>query len=374
MIKYIVIIVLLLFLNGCERKASIMPSGKSIEIAIIASQSGEQNAFGVQGLQGLNAAKALKPLLPNGDEIVFKIYDDNSSSAKAKKLIESLDYNTTALITFSGSDLQLSIAKLIQELKFPTLAAIATDDDFVKMSSYMTRLSMSNSIEAQVSASYIRDEMLLTRVGVVYSENNTYSKSIAEFFKSSFGSISGKVVEMISIEELGKSIQSYQKTLDKLKLDLIFFTTDAQRSYYFLKYFHKLKSDVRLFGTDGLLSDMQKHYPKELDLLNGVLIVDHYSDDMYKNKLTEDLEEYFKKKNLQLSSFAGLGYESYQLMYATLKKCSDYSRECVNDALRNSEVIEGIVSIMQTTDGVMQRPIYINEIRNNKMYRKVKVY
>ena len=131
---------------------------------------------------------------------------------------------------------------------------------------------------------------------------------------------------------------------------------------------------VTISGSDGLLSDMQKHYSKELNLLDGILIVDHDANDMYKNALAEDLEKYFKKKNLQLSSFAGLGYESYQFLYAALKRCPGYSRECVNDALRNSEVIEGIVSIMQTTDGAMQRPIYINEIQDNKMYRKVKVY
>ena len=374
MMKFIIGIVLLVFLNACDRKVSIMPSGKSVEIAIIGSQSGEQNAFGVQGLEGLYAAKSLKPLLPNGDEVVFRIYDDNSSANIAKKLIRSLDKNITALITMSGSDIQLSIAKLTQRLKFPTLSAIATHDGFVNMSRYMTRLSMSNTIEAQICASYIRDEMLVNRVGVIYSENNAYSKSIAEQFKDSFGSISGEVVEMISIENLGKTLQGYQTLLDSLELDLIYFTTDAKTSYHFLKGFYKLKTKVKLFATDGLLSDMQKNYPHENDILDGVLLIDHYSYDMHKNKQAKEFETYFKKYKLVISSFAGLGYESYQLMYASLEKCPDYSRECVNDALRNSDVLEGIVSIIQTVDGAMQRPIYINEIRDNKMHRIVKVY
>jgi len=372
--KFIIGIALLVFFNGCDRKVSIMPSGKSVEVAIIASQSGEQHAFGVQGLEGLYAAKALKPLLPNGDEIVFKIYDDNSSASVAQNLIRNLEENITALITMSGSDIQLSIAKLTQRVKLPTLSAIATHDDFVNMSPYMTRLSMSNTVEAQICASYIRDEMLLNRVGVIYSENNAYSKSIAEHFKDNFGSISGEVVEMISIEKLGKTIQDYQSLLDHLELDLIYFTTDAKISYHFLKGFHKLKSKVKLFATDGLLSDMQKNYPQERDILDGVLLIDHYSHDMYKNEQAEELEKYFKSHKLVISSFAGLGYESYQLMYATLEACPDYSRECVNDTLRNSKVLEGIVSVIQTVDGAMQRPIYINEIRNNKMHRIVKVY
>jgi len=274
----------------------------------------------------------------------------------------------------SGSNIQLSIAKLTQRVKLPTLSAIATHDNFVKMSSYMTRLSMSNTVEAQICASYIRDEMLVNRVGVIYSENNSYSKSIAEQFKDSFGSISGEVVEMISIEKLGKSIQDYQNLLDSLELDLIFFTTDAKTSYHFLKGFYKLKTNVKLFATDGILSDMQKNHPEEHDILDGVLLIDHYSHDMYKNEQAEEFERYFKNHQLVISSFAGLGYESYKLMYASLEGCPDYSRECVNDSLRNSEVLEGIVSVIQTVDGAMQRPIYINKIRNNKMHRIVKVY
>ncbi len=374
MIKIFLALSILLFLNGCEKKRSVLASGKKVFIKIIASQSNEGIAYGIQGLQGLQAAKELHPFLPNGDEIIFDISDDASDTTQAKDILATIDDNITALLTFSNSDMQLYIASLIQKMKIPTLAVIATHDDFIKQSEYMTRLSMSNSIEAEVSAAYVRDEMLMNRVGIVYSEKSIYSKSVASYFREKFLTLGGEIAIDQSIESMKNTDINYQELLDIIDLDLIFITTDAIGSYQFLKKFNSLQSDVKIFVTDGLFSDMQKHYPKELKILDGVLSIDHYSHNMDENKHIKYLQSYFEDEKILISSFAGLGYEAYQLLYKALRLCPKYERTCINTKLRNSGVFDGVVSILETIDGDMQRPLYINEIQDAQMLRKVKVY
>lgn len=364
----------IVLLSGCEPKKSILPSGKKVIVNVIASQSGAQKAYGYQGLQGLKAAQSLYPLLPNGDEIIIKIHDDASHCEKSKAFIRAMDENVSALITFFNSDMQLCTTHVIEKLKLPTLSAIATHNEFTTKSQYLTRLSMSNSIEAEISASYIRDEMLLSRVGIVYSEESLFSRSLAEMFQENFSSIGGDVIAMMRIESLENSQEDLQRLLDTFDLDLIYFTTDAIQSHRFLQAFNKLDTEVKLFASDGLLSDMQKHYPKEMHILDGILLVEHYSNDMYKNGHALAFIEYFNNADLTINSFAGLGYEAYQFLYVALSMCPDYSRECINTKLRNSEPMEGLVSVMQSKDGNMQRPVYINEVKNSQMLRKVKVY
>ncbi|MEA3523082.1 MAG: ABC transporter substrate-binding protein [Campylobacterota bacterium] len=374
MMKLIQGLSVLLLLSGCEHKPLQQASGKKVYIKVIASQSNQGIAYGEQGVQGLLAAKSLLPLLPNGDEIVFSIHDDHSDVKQTQKNIEAIDENITALLTFSDSAIQLGIAPLIQKLKIPSLAVIATHDDFIKSSQYMTRLSMSNSIEAKVSAAYIRDEMLMNRVGIIYSKKSIYSQSVASIFEKKFLALGGEIAINRSIESFQDKHEDYQTLLDISGLDLIFITTDAVLSYKFLSVFKSLDTKVKIFATDGLLSDMQEHYPDDLDILNGILNIEHYSHNMHKNAHAQMLKSYFEKKELMISSFAGLGYEGYQLLYHALSSCPKYKRECVNDKLRNSKVFEGIVSILQSVDGNMQRPLYVNEIYNGRMMRKVKVY
>jgi branched-chain amino acid transport system substrate-binding protein len=374
MMKLIIALAALLFLTACDQRAGIVASGKTVRVKVIASQNGEGLAYGNQGLKGLLGAKALKPLLPNGDEIVFEIEDDGSDEEKSKGFIHDCDVNISTLLTFSSSDIQREIAPLIQKLKLPTLAVIATDDDFTKISQYMTRLSMSNSIEAEVIAGYIRDELLLDRVGIVFSDKSIYAQSVASDFAKKFTALEGKVVLNRSIESLNDSKIDYQKLFETSNLDLIFLSTNAELSYDFLKRFSPQQNDIKLFVSDGLLSDMQKRYPDDLELLDGALTIDHFAHDMKLNANAKKLNQYFKEKKYLLSSFGGLGYEAYQFLYSALSECQGYERECINKYFRDSKVFEGIVSVMQSIDGDMQRPIYVNEIRNGLMYRKAKVY
>ncbi len=374
MMKLIVAVSLIFLLSSCEKDRKPLPSGKKIYVQVIASQSGSGAAFGLQGLQGLFSAKDLKPLLPNGDEIVFKIQDDSSDVKKSQKYVDMIDKNSTALLTFCSSATQLGIIPQVQHKKIPTLAVIATHDDFTKVCSYMTRLSMSNSREAEVSASYIRDELLMSRVGIIYSKNNIYSKSISEYFERKFKQLDGEVVLSRSIESFNNKKENYQKLIDDSDLDIIFLSTNALLSYKFLKVFNTLQTDVKIFATDGLLSDMHKHFPNDMDILNGVLTIDHYSHSMEFNEQSKILIKYLKKHKLSLNSFTGLGYEAYQILYDALLACKTYNRECVNNKLRNSKLFDGVISNLQTVDGNMQRAIYVNEIQDGKMLRKVKVY
>jgi len=374
MMKFIIALVALLFLSACEQRAKIIASGNTVHVKVIASQNGEGLAYGKQGLKGLLAAKALRPLLPNGDEIVFEIEDDDSDGLKTKGFIRDCDENISALLTFSDSDIQREIAPVIQKVKLPTLAVIATDNDFNKMSQYLTRFSMSNSMEAEVIAGYVRDELFLDRVGVVFSDQSIYAQTLARDFVKKYTALEGKVVLNRTVESLNDSKIDYEKLFKSLNLDLIFLSTNAELTHHFLKRFKPQQSDIKLFVSDGLLSDMQKHYPDDLDLLDEALTIDHYAHDMKLNSNAKTLHRFFKEKKYQLSSFAGLGYESYRFLYNALSQCPGYERECINKHFRNSKAVEGIVSVMQSSEGDMQRPVYINTIHKGLMYRNVKVY
>jgi ABC-type branched-subunit amino acid transport system substrate-binding protein len=364
----VLLLVWLLALAGCERQPGITPSGRDIVIEVIAPQSGQFNSYGLQALQGLEAGRSLQPLLPNGDRIVLRLHDDTSLPQRARELINDMDGQAPALLSLSGSDSVLIMAEAIERRALPTLAVIATHDDINRSSHYLTRLSMSNSVEAQIAASYIRDELYIDTLAVAYAADNSYSASLANSFAARFRAIGGTVAQMRSYaantpateaEPAPAGVQLLYSTLGATTLSAL------------------LESDrlpAMLFLSDGLLSDMQQHAPGALDLINGALIIDHFADDMPLDPAAARLVKYLKQHDSSPTGFPGLGYEAYLFLYNALSACRDYRRECINDQLRNSPPVQGLAATLQSVHGDMQRPVYVNRIRGKRMLQDVKVY
>ena len=61
-------------------------------------------------------------------------------------------------------------------------------------------------------------------------------------------------------------------------------------------------------------------------------------------------------------------------MRDALNTCKDYGHECVNDYMRNTASVEGVVEPFSMQDGNALRPVYVNRINHAKMKIQVKVY
>jgi len=373
-IRYAALLLLFFSASGCEQKHDITPSGHQVTVDIIAPQQGVFSAFGNQALAGFQAGLTLRPLLPNGDRLEVRIHDSNSRSDQALALLDDINQQATVLACLSGSNTVLTMADTIQRNRLPTLAIIATHDDVNRNSHYLTRLSTSNSVESQIAASYVRDEMYIDTVAVVYNGNNTYSESLAKDFARRFAAIGGNVVAIDSVENVLSDTVPASETLSLTEAQLLYATVNAASLKQLLQAGLPQKPPRALFLSDGLLSDMRYNKPGAIPLINGALTIDHYADDVELSAAGTALVSYLDTANIEASAFVKLGYEGYLMIYSALAACPDYERECINDRLRNSGRIQGVSASFRSEDGHTQRPVYVNRIHGTRMLRQVKVY
>ncbi|MBW1838003.1 MAG: ABC transporter substrate-binding protein [Deltaproteobacteria bacterium] len=113
-IHFLILIAFVFQLSGCDQKPSISPSGRTIKIGIIAPFSGPHQAKGKEGLTGIKTAMQSQPFLQNGDRIELVVENDENDPVLTVKLLKKLveKAKVSAIITFSGSDPVLAMAKV----------------------------------------------------------------------------------------------------------------------------------------------------------------------------------------------------------------------------------------------------------------------
>lgn len=376
MIKRVLLSLLLVILmTSCDYKQeNITPSGKVVKIGVLAPLSGQHERFGNQSLLGLKSANKMQPYLSNGDKIIFEIVDakrENNTSLKALSKLAKND-DIVAMFSFMGSNEMLSLAPHFQELDLPVVATIATHTNIAQGKGNIAQVCMSNHMQTMVSSHYVRDEKLINHIGIVYNKNSTYSESLADEFKKHFKSIGGNVDFFIDISNDAGFKQFISKK--EMATRMLFNVTNAPQSVKILKALNELNWDIEMLGTDGLLSDALDQPESEIELFNGVYVVEHYAHSNGNSKKHKSFKKHLKKRNLQESSYAFLAYDGYQLLINALENCKNYETTCINTMLQNSGTIEGISGNFSMKNAKVKRAIYIDKIEDAKLKKEVIIY
>jgi ABC-type branched-subunit amino acid transport system substrate-binding protein len=373
MMRFVLMAVILLVgLSGCMQQKKIKKSGRVVKIGVLAPQSRENRKYGIQSLMGINFANKEQRFLDNGDEIVLEVIDTNSSQEGTKSAFKALlDKNVTAVISFVGSQNTIGLKDILKKSHTPFLATLATNNEISRLSDDVVQVCMNNKDEALVAAHFIKDEKFVNRVGLIYDQDNAYSRALAEEFALYYKKIRGDIAFYIDISKEG-SLQELQEQ-DFSKVKMIFGTAGVKGSIKALKIL-KAKKSVEFLASDGLLSSAKESMKSDLNLLNGIYIVEHYASDIKKSRAYRKLQKILKKEELEGSSYAFLAYDSYQLLRYVLNNCQKYDKECMRALFHNSDVIRGIAGNFSMIEGRAQREIYIDEIENLRLKKVIISY
>ena len=253
MIKTVILFmsISLMFLS-CDSKREIVSSGKKVTIGVLAPLTGVHQRFGVQGLAGLTASQKMQRHLKNGDEILFKVIDTQSTKKGSKKAFyELVDLNVSVIISFMGSTETLYIREDIQRVKKPIIATLATDDNLTSINGYIAQVCMDNNTQVIVASHYIRDEKLMESVGIVYNSNIGYFTSIAQDFEKYFTQLGGKVKFMIDISDM-EGVNEFN-SIKNSSIEMLFNSTDPTLTMQVAKIYRDKKFSFGVLGVNGLL-------------------------------------------------------------------------------------------------------------------------
>lgn len=373
-IFYSLLLGFLIFLNGCDSRHDIQPSGKSIKIGIIAPFSGSDLAKGKEGLKGMKAAKELEPYLGNGDGVELVFGDDKDDPALAVELLKKLveKDQVSAIVTFSSSGSVLAMANVADTYKTPILSALAAHPGVTEKSVYVSQLCFDNDFQGTVSALFVRDELLIDKVALFFNPDSKYSSSLSDKFERKFKSIGGQITNRISLTEKTHDLAKIVKRVYDKFPELLCLPISAKNVIRVLKEVDKLGWKPEIMGSDGLFATILAQYKEELHMLDGMMATDLFSHTMPLTRYGKRLKDVYEGEG---TSYAALGAEGFSLLLNAMNRCGNYTdRECINHMIRSTTNFPGVMGeISINPNGKAQRPLIVNAIHNGRTITVVKV-
>lgn len=369
----------LLVVYGCkgDKDPAGKPSGKPVKIGFIGPFKGIKEEFGTQGKIGATIALRQMPKLASGDkpEILFR--DDQNRPALTRKELRKLVEvdGVVAVMILSDSACMLAAAEIADELQTPILALGATHPDIIK-NSYISQLSVDDSIQGAVSALYVRDELFKERVAVIRDLNDPHSIELANAFSRKFEEIGGSIETFSLGEEAGEKLQIYMKLKEK-GIDFIYLPLSADRIILAEKKVRNLDYNPQVMVSDGVMGSILMKYEDDLKYLDGMLATEMYASQLKLTDFGKEAVRLFKSSYEETgTTFAVLSLEGTAIVLSALNRCSDKTdRNCINRALRSTREFTGYsAKISIKGDGSVERPMFINAIRNRNMNSLVKIY
>ena len=373
MIKLFILSIIITLFTACSDDEKIIPSGKKIHISVLAPISGDNKRYGRQSLLGFNEANNMKRYLNNGDEIVLHVDDTKTDDKIFVKAMDSANINDNKIIiTFEGSNNLIAVKDTLKAIKKPIIATLATNNEVPSLSENMIQVCMSNDTQALVAAHFTKDEKFINNVGVVYDKTNKYSSELAQEFKIIYEKLGG-VIEFF--DDISSDVDFLKfKNRDKHKINLLFSVANASQNVKVITLIKKQNKHLQILSTDGLLNNALENERDNLDLFNGIYVVEHYAHEKFSHKDRKRLEKYLKKYDLEESSYAFLAYDAYQLVYYALDNCVDYDEGCISAILKNSGIISGISGNFSMLDSKAKREIYVDKIKKSKLIKEIVIY
>ncbi len=364
---------------GCDRPTVIKPSGNTIKIGVIGPFSGPERSMGEDGLRGIRTVMQIQPYLDNGDKVELVIEDDKSKpdlSVKGLKKLATED-KVSAILLLSSSAAGLAVNELADSYQVPVLVLLASHPDIAKDKKYVSQLIFDNTFQGRVAALFVRDELLMNRVSVFHNPESFHSTSLANEFIHKFEAIGGIIVADIQVTDATDNFKDTLKRLQKLKTKLLYLPVEAEDFVRISMALEEMNWTPERMGSDGLVANVLRQYPEDADLLEGIIDIDLYTNDIQGTPFGEQAVKVYRQLfDKPGNTFTAVGAEGYAILLQSMNQCTrPGDGQCINSMIHNIDSFEGLMGrISILADGKVERPLIVNRIRNGRTQFIVKVY
>jgi ABC-type branched-subunit amino acid transport system substrate-binding protein len=271
----------------------------------------------------------------------------------------------------------MAISSLADQYKTPFIALTATHPDVTLDRAYVNQIVFDDRFQGTVAALFVRDDLLIDRVAVIHDPDNVSSTFLASEFIKKYIAVNGKVVGALAWPDQKESIQLMLDKIMEKHPELLYVPMSVAKVLNIAKILQQYGQRPLMMGADGLLAEVLLLNTDQIEIMEGLMATDFFSQSMSLTSFGHMInEKYSFGNNKILMSYAPLGAEGYALLVQALNQCLNLAgqHECINNKLRDSQGIEGIMDkVVINVDGKANRALIINKIENSEPRFMVKV-
>ncbi len=290
--------------------------------------------------------------------LVKLIIEDNAgkadqSASSAQKLITQK--KVVAIVGPNASRYALPASEIAESSKVVLITPWSTapkatlDSKTGAPKKYVFRSCFIDPFQGQVLAKFTLDNLKFKKAAVLYDVASEYNKGIAEIFKEVFEKNGGKIVAFETYTTNDKDFSSQLTKIKKAAPQVIFLPNYYSEVPLQIQQAKRLGIKVPFIGSDSWGSEeLLKLCGNDC---NGFYFSTHYAVDASTEVTKRFIENYKAKYGSTPDDVAALTYDSFGLLWQSLKSAGKNDRQAVRDALAKIPKYEGVTGTMQFKEG-----------------------
>ncbi|HEU4734669.1 MAG TPA: ABC transporter substrate-binding protein [Kofleriaceae bacterium] len=293
-----------------------------IVIGHFASMTGSEATFGQSTDKAIRLALAERNAAGGvrGRPVELITLDDASKSQEAGTAVTRLitEYHVTAILGEVSSGLSLAGGAVAQSYHVPMVSPSSTNEKVTQIGNMVSRMCFVDGFQGYVVAKFAHDNLQATRVGILYDQQQAYSKGLATVFDRAFRALGGTITTMQAYTGGDVNLSAQLQSLKDSNPQAIFlpgYYTDAGNISIQAR---KIGITVPLLGGDGW--DSEKLAEIGGASMEGNYYSNHYSFEEDRPAVREFVNRFQARYHEIPDAMAALGYDAANVLFAAMDR------------------------------------------------------
>jgi branched-chain amino acid transport system substrate-binding protein len=322
---------------NAELTGSVPVVGKS---CVNAARMAVEEINGLGGIALANKTKMVELLVEDNED------KGESAAAIAQKFVSR---RVIAMIGPNASRNAVPASVVAESNKLLMVSPWSTNPKLTQNKKYVFRACFTDDFQGVVVAAFVFKKLNVTAAAVLFDVASEYNKGIAEVFQKEFTRVGGKVV---SFESYSTGDKDFSAQLSKIK-------ASGAQLLFLPNYYNEVPLQVqqaRQQGFTGTVVGSDSWGSEELlklgkDAMNGMYFTTHYAPDMATEKANKFITNYEAKYGSRPDDVAALTYDSFGMLFESLKKAGADDPEKVLAQLSTLSEFGGVTGVMKFSPG-----------------------
>ncbi|MEA3459670.1 MAG: ABC transporter substrate-binding protein [Chloroflexota bacterium] len=225
---------------------------------------------------------------------------------------------------------------------------------------YVFRICYLDPFQGMVDARFARDDLGAKTAAALYDVGNDYVKGLAEYFKSAFEELGGKVVVFEAYTEADTDFSAILTKVAEAEPDILFLPDYYPKDNLIAAQAKEKGITATFLGTDGWAGEL------DMELFEGGYHSNHYSPADPRPIVQDFITTYEEKFGEIPNAPAVLAYDAANVLFSAIEKAGSDDSTAVKDVLAKSkfESITGEISFDEHGDPIKKAAI--NKIEGGK--------
>ena len=281
------------------------------------------------------------------------VEDDEGKVDKANLVIEKLA-NVDHIVGLVGgvfSSCSLAIAPKCEQAQIVMISPSSTHKLLTSLGKYIFRNVLSDELQANVFAKYVKEKLGYHTVAILYLKND-YSQGLADDFKSQFEIDGGKIISMESGLQGEKDFKTQLTKIWMKKPDAIYIPGYVNEISHILQQANDMGIKTNWLAADGFSNP--EIFNLAGDLANGVVFSNSPDESSLGNLMKKEFEaKYISTYKVKPDSFSLNSYDAANIIMDAMQFVyNESSPEDQRSGNLNPAKIRNYVAELENYQGV----------------------